>query len=243
MNKYGLGRDIPSNIKRNVRQYCGFGCVVCGLGIIEYEHIDPEFHEAKQHEPENIALLCPQCHAKVTRGFLSKETVKLAMTNPICKSQGFTKEVFDFCSGHPTLQFGGMTLNNCPIPIEVAGRPLFKIEKPEVNNGPFRLSGIFCDSNGNETLKILENEWIASTNNWDVEVAGGVITIREAYRKIHLCLKVDPPNRLIVDRLDMNLEGLTFEANGDFLKVKFPDGRTHIFTSCLGDNCQVGLSL
>ena len=242
MNKHGLSRKIPSDVKREVRQHCGFGCVVCGLGIVQYEHVDPEFHEAQQHESENIALLCPQCHAKVTTGFWSKEKIKQAMADPICKKQGSTKEVFDFCGGHPTLQFGGMSLSNCPIPIEVAGRPLFKIEKPEVEGGPFRLSGFFCDSEGDVTLQIVENEWIASSNNWDVEVSGGVIIIREAHRKIHLRLKVDPPNKLIVDRLDMNLCGLGFEANGDVLKVKFPNGGVNEFTRCGADNCRVGMS-
>lgn len=242
MNKHGLSRDIRSDVKRNVRQRCGFGCVVCGLGIIQYEHIDPEFHEAQQHEPEKIALLCPQCHAKVTTRFWSKEKIKIAMSNPKCKSQGFTKEVFDFCGGHPILQFGGMTLKNCPIPIEVGGLPLFKIEKPEVNGGPFRLSGIFCDNNGNQTLQIVENEWVASTNNWDVEVSGGSIVIREAHKKIHLRLKVEPPNKLIVERLSMSLKGLKFDANGDYLKVKFPNGGINEFTACGTDNCRVGMS-
>ena len=242
MNKYGLSRAIPADVKRKVRQHCGFGCVVCGVGIIEYEHVDPEFHEAQKHESENIALLCPQCHARVTRKFCSKEKIKQAMINPICRKQGFTKEVFDFCGGHPTLQFGGMTLNNCPIPIKVAGHPLFKIEKPEVEGGPFRLSGIFCDIKGNGTLQIVENEWIASSANWDVEVSGGVIIIREAHKIIHLRLKVDPPNKLIVDYLNMNLGGWEFEANGDFLRVKYPSGEINTFTACSADNCRVGMS-
>lgn len=242
MNKYGLSRAIPADVKRKVRQHCGFGCVVCGLGIIQYEHIDPEFHEAHKHESENIALLCPQCHAKVTTGFGSKQKIKLAMTAPFCRRQGFTKEVFDFCGGHPTLQFGGTTLHNCPIPIEVAGCPLFKIEKPEVEGGPFRLSGVFYDSKSKVTLQIVENEWIASSDNWDVEVSGGVIIIREAHGKIHLRLKVAPPNKLIVDRLDMNLGGWEFKANVNFLRVKSPNGTINTFAACIADNCQVGMS-
>ena len=71
-NKYDLNRDIPNLVKRQVRQSCGFGCVICGASIIDYEHVDPIFAEAKEHDPEKITLLCPQHHAKVTRGFLSK---------------------------------------------------------------------------------------------------------------------------------------------------------------------------
>jgi 5-methylcytosine-specific restriction endonuclease McrA len=69
MNKHGLNRAIPSGIKREVRQRCGFGCVVCGLGIVQYEHVEPEFSDAVKHEADKIVLLCPQCHSKVTTGF------------------------------------------------------------------------------------------------------------------------------------------------------------------------------
>jgi hypothetical protein len=164
------------------------------------------------------------------------------MLNPICKTQGYAKEVFDFCGGHPALQFGGMTLQNCPIPIEVAGQPLFKIEQPEIEGGPFRLSGIFCDSNGELTLKIVENEWVVGSSNWDVEVSGGAIIIREAKGKIHLKLRVEPPEKLVVDRLDMSIGGLDFEASGDLLRVKFPNGGVNEFTNCGADNCRVGMS-
>jgi len=242
MNKHGLSRTIPADIKRDVRQRCGFGCVVCGLGIVQYEHVEPEFPEAERHEADKIALLCPQCHAKVTTGFWSKEKIKQAMQNPICKQRGFTKEVFDFCGGHPALQFGGMLIRNCPIPIQVGGRPLFKIEKPEAEGGPFRLSGIFCDSTGKISLQILENEWIASSANWDVEVSGGAITIREAHGKIHLILRVKPPESLIVERLDMRIGNLGFEADGDHLRVKFPNGGYGDFTRCGVDNCMVGIA-
>ncbi|WP_140145769.1 HNH endonuclease, partial [Vibrio parahaemolyticus] len=77
-NKHGLSRYIPEDVKRKVRQKCGYGCVVCGTAIVEYEHVDPEFSEAKEHDPDKIVLLCSQCHAKVTRKFLSKESIKLA---------------------------------------------------------------------------------------------------------------------------------------------------------------------
>ncbi len=243
INKHGLSRYIPAEIKRIVRQHCGFGCVVCGLGIIQYEHVDPEFCEAKSHEIENITLLCPQCHGKVTTGFLSKEKIKQAMNNPICNKNGFTKEVFDFCTGHPTLQFAGMLFSNCSIPIMVAGNPLFKIERPEIEGGPFRLSGIFCNSAGQCTLKIQENEWIASSTNWDVEVAGGKIIVRRALGEIHLKLRVNPPKELIVEKLDMRLGRWCFKGNKEKLIVTDPCGNENVYRSCFANNCQVGMSL
>ncbi|GAB3803422.1 hypothetical protein GCM10028819_33320 [Spirosoma humi] len=241
-NKYGLDRSIPLPVKRAVRQDCGFGCVICGLGIYEYEHVDPEFHEAKEHDPTKITLLCCQCHGKVTRKYWSKERVKAAMLDPFCKRKGFSHEFFDVGNGHPFLRFGGVMLTNCPTPIEVDGKPLFKIEKPEEVGAPFRFSGTFCDSKGKLSLEIIENEWKAYSSNWDVEVTGTSMVIRERGRLIHLKLDVVPPDGLIVDRLNMNLNGLKFNANGDFLEVIFRNGDKSIFTSCLTNNCSVGLA-
>lgn len=104
-NKYGLSRDIPADVKRAVRQACGYGCIICGAAIVEYEHVDPPFPEAREHDPRAIALLCPQCHAKVTRGFLAKQTVKEALLDPVCKKKGYASEFFDIGRTHPKLVF------------------------------------------------------------------------------------------------------------------------------------------
>lgn len=243
INAYGLSRDIPAEVKRVVRQRCGFGCVICGLGIVQYEHVDPEFKDARIHDADTIVLLCPQCHAKVTTGMWSKARVKLAMRSPKCLQVGYSSEVFDFAEGHPALRFGGVLLSNCPIPIQVAGHPLFSIKPPEEVGGPFRLSGLFTDSSGKVTLQIEDNEWRAASSAWDVEIQGRRITIREAHRIVHLVLRVDPPRELVVEKLNMSLYGLAFEANGDFLRIRFPGGGVSEFTSCIADNCQIGFSL
>jgi hypothetical protein len=242
-NAFGLDRSIPAEIKRLVRQRCGFGCVICGLGVVQYEHVDPEFKDARRHDPDAIALLCPQCHAKVTAGMWSKARVKLAMKSPKCHQLGYTREFFDLVVGHPEIQFGGVLLKNCPVPIEVRGQPLFSIKPAENPGEPFLLSGYFTDSKGEVSLVIQDNEWRAEANLWDVEVKGPRITIREAQRATHLVLRVDPPNALVVERLDMLLAGIRFEANGDFLRVTYPDGSGGEFTSCLSDNCSVGIAL
>lgn len=242
-NVFGLKRPVPAEVKRVVRQRCGFGCVLCGLGIVQYEHVDPEFKDAATHDADAITLLCPRCHAKVTTGMLAKEQVKQAMLDPCCKRTGYARETFAFSGGPPALRFGGMLLKDCPIPIEVKSVPLFSIKQAEDPNGPFLLSGHFTDSNGNQSLVIEDNEWQASSTCWDVEVKGPTITIREGLGRIHLKLVFVKPNEIFVDRLNMSLYGLQFEANGDFLRIRGPGGLSQEYTSCLSDHCNVGLSL
>lgn len=74
-------RYIPSEIKLQVRKECGFGCVICGLPIFEYDHIE-EFSVVKEHTVENLALLCSNHHTEKTTKKLSKDLVKYKRLNP-----------------------------------------------------------------------------------------------------------------------------------------------------------------
>lgn len=94
-NIHGLNRDPSPNVKYAIRKDDFFGCVHCGLGIYEYEHIDPEFKDAEKHDPKKMALLCPTEHAKVTRQFTSKETVWKWKKDPWSKRHGHCHDKFD----------------------------------------------------------------------------------------------------------------------------------------------------
>src|SRR5439155_1627187 len=59
-------RDIPEPIKRQIRQRCGFGCVLCGLPLFEYEHLKG-WANVQRHMPEEITLLCDAVNRLVLR--------------------------------------------------------------------------------------------------------------------------------------------------------------------------------
>lgn len=153
-NKHGLDRYIPEPTKREIRRGCGFDCVVCGDSLIHYEHLDPEFKDAKTHDPQAMALLCGGCHDKVTRGSWSKDKVAAARKSPHCLTNGFSRGDFDFGSQHPYVVLGGVHLHACPTPIEFRGQPLISIEPAEEPGGPFRLSATFFDPDENPSLEI-----------------------------------------------------------------------------------------
>ena len=219
VNKHGLPRRIPPEIKRQIRKNAGFGCVICGNGITEYEHVDPEYHDAKEHDPEKMTLLCGNHHNKVTRGMLSKDTVKAAMLNPICKQQGFSNDFFDFGLNHPTILIGGNIFKKVYIPVIIKSAPLFIIKPPEEKGASFNLSCYFWKADETDSLIIEDNEWKAGTNNWDVEVMGNRITVREKSGKIHLCLAAYPPEGLVLEKLDTVIHGLKVIANQKKLEV------------------------
>ncbi|WP_198036130.1 hypothetical protein [Salegentibacter sp. T436] len=67
-------RNIPLPIQREVRQRCGFGCVICGLPLYEYEHME-EWAKVKRHDAEEITLLCDRHHREKTAGLLPKAVI------------------------------------------------------------------------------------------------------------------------------------------------------------------------
>lgn len=243
VNKHGLSRDIPLPVRREVRQRCGFGCVVCGSGIIDYDHFDPEYAEAKDHKAEGITLLCPTCHGKVTRGMMSRQTLIEHNADPKCNQSGFSSEFFDFGVSSPELKFAGATIIDCPIPFTLGGQAPFKVEPPEKEGAPFRLSGCFFNQDGNPGLVIIQNEWRALTNNWDVEVAGPNLTIRNAPSSIALKLKAVPPKGIVVEKMDMLFNGHQIKGSEDELIVTFPNGIDFTMTNLIVGNCPIGIAM
>ena len=65
----------------------GFGCVICGSPLYEYDHLIP-WSDVHEHEPENLVLLCPQHHAEKTKGFLTVEALASANDNPRNRETG-----------------------------------------------------------------------------------------------------------------------------------------------------------
>lgn len=218
-NDYGLPRTIPEPVKREVRQRCGFGCVICGYGFYDYEHFDPDFADATEHNPNGMTLLCPRCNQSRARGRLSRESVAKANADPICLRKGYANEMFDFHRDHLEVNFAGVRFYACTHLIVVNGRPILSVQPPKDDNSPMLLSGVFCDSIGRDSLTICENEWSVGTDNWDVECIGPRITIRSAPGKIALVLRMNAPVGVVIERLDMFFEGVGFRGNNNELYI------------------------
>lgn len=242
-NIYGLPRTIPESVKRQIRQNSGFGCVKCGNGIYTYEHVDPPFYKATAHEADKMTLLCYSCQGKSSSGMLSKESIKAAMLHPFYKARGFSSNFFDVGIKAPYLKFAGVTLTNVTVPIQIGDEILFKLKGPEQVGAPFLFPGTFYNSTGELSLRIVDNVWQANSDNWDVEVTGTTITIREKLGNIHLRLVSDSPNGLIVERLNMYCKGINIIGDKDMLVFVYPNGGRGSFSNCLMDNGYCGIHI
>ncbi len=196
-NKHGLSRHIPDPIKLQIRQECGFGCVVCGMTIYTYEHIDPEFSDATEHDSSKMALLCGGCHLKVTKGIWSKEKIVKARLSPKCKQQGYSNDFFDV--GEPFGVSVGRIYyfkNETGDLLQIDGKIVLSLKK--VVGEPPQLSGTFCDHNGKVIFEIKENEWIGNSDTWDIESVGNTLTIKDAENSILLQINARPPHIIAI---------------------------------------------
>jgi hypothetical protein len=225
-NQFGLSRYIPASVKRAVRKRCGFGCVICGSIIYAYHHFEPSFIQAREHTTEGIILLCGKCHAEVTKGLLSDATINKAGKSPKCLEQGFAHFALDVGERFPVVLIGNSTFIANPTIIRAFGTRLFAIDKPEIVGGPCRISAIFYDRVGNEACRIVYNEWQGLTSTWDITCIGNEITIWRADREIALKMHSNPPEKLVIDRLEMFYKGFRINVDTEGQTTTYlPDGR------------------
>lgn len=103
-------RQIPASIKREVRKRCGFGCVICGFPIYDYEHME-EWSKFKRLVAEEITLLCSLHHREKTVGLLPRYIVKEANKQPYNLRTGVTKPYSLFYDGISSkIRLGGITI-------------------------------------------------------------------------------------------------------------------------------------
>lgn len=225
-NQHGLSRNIDTATKREIRRRCGFGCVNCGVAVYQYEHLDPPFSEAKSHDPEAIVLLCGGCHDRVTRGLLSKETIKKCAASPKCKETGFSFGPLDVGDGPISITIGTARFENVKHILQVNGDNIFSISSPEELGGPLRINAYLADTDGKEILRICDNEWQTNTTAWDVEVVGNRISIRRSLGDISLVLRSVSPSELVVERLSMLHKGVQLECREhDHITISTPSIR------------------
>lgn len=176
-------RTIPEGVKREVRQRCFFGCIVCGMPIFEYDHVTP-FAEVMAHEPDNLVLLCPNHHRDKTAGRLPIDRLEFYKANP----HNSNREFSSIYRAEPTK---GMLVNvsqNIILnPIFMDGYvSLFQVNGIDAvalyrNDGWISLSFTATDDKGNIILKVDKGEMVINTNCWDFRYEGNNILVHTGF--------------------------------------------------------------
>lgn len=197
-------RDIPDPIKRAVRQRCGFGCVICGKPLYEYEHM-LEFAVVKRHIAEEITLLCDQHHREKTVGLLPVQDVIDANGKPYNMRNGVGRPyAFHFHGTVCDTEIGSNVFTTedlgdgsiiAPVIIDGVTQVGFKL-----SDGHLLLSLLAFDATNSLILEIHDSRLVYSVAPWDIEFVGPRLIIREAAGQILLDVVFEVPNKITISR-------------------------------------------
>lgn len=222
-NKHGLPRHIPEETKRRVRSTCGNGCVVCGRMPFEYDHFDPEYAEARTHNPERIALLCPTHHAEKTSGRLGITEIASARLNPHNANKDARWDLPLGRIGARSVKICGTTIVGGLYPgLVVNNVPVFAVRRDD--GGDWLLSGAFCDEDGRQFVRIVDNELTLYRGTWDVSLEGTNFIVRSALRRIALHFTIDgTAGAVTLQAFSSRLaNGFRLESDANMLRFSTP---------------------
>lgn len=234
MNKSKLTQrpPIPESIKREVRQRCGFGCVICGLPLYEYEHM-LEWATVKRHVAKEITLLCREHHGQKTNGLLPVEAVIQADKKPYNLKEGVSKSLLLNYSGNTDIsfKFGDSILPYPKLPEGSYVYPIVIDDIPIIsfcikNNNLF-INFVAFDENNELVFHIVENEVVYSTEQWDIEWVSNRITIREHKGAILLRVAFNPPNNITILNARILCNGVEVHMRKNYI-------------ACLNNNIYIG---
>ena len=223
-------RTIPDPIKREVRKRCGFGCVICGKPLYEYDHMK-EWALVKEHKAEDICLLCDEHHKQVTNKLLSRETVIKANNEPFNLKTGTSsglKLIYDgdSCSINMGNSIFSIDFKENEVREEYYDNkfaallidlvPIIEVEFEE--NHPLFTICLY-DKENNLILHIVKNEIFYSIESWDIEFKSNILTIREEARKITLRIGFNPPNNINIISGVFYLNGLVVDIKKDGISI------------------------
>lgn len=191
-NRYGLGRNIPQNIKEAVRKRDRFGCIICGIPVIEFDHVDPPFKDARSHDKDAIVCLCPNCHAKKSKGFISAEFLKKAMAAPFNSNKQYINyRLFDGATLSPRIFIGQNELHEIGEAIQIYGNHILGFSTNRFDTEKFFMSLNLCDQYKRKIISIEEDELIFKSDMYDFEINGTKISAanRECEFNLEFLLK------------------------------------------------------
>lgn len=213
VNKHGLARRIPSEIKKQIRKDDGYGCVICGNILVDYEHIDPLFCDATEHDPEKMALLCSTHHDQVTRKVLPKRIIKEHKKNPYCKSRGYAHSNYYPNPEDVKIKLGNSYLENTKIILAIDEKPIIWIDSEE--GSPILFNAIFYDHEGNKLGFLNKNTFIALVTECDISGIGSRIEARLKRGKINLTINLEGDQVVEIKRLNTNYAGNNVEIDNE----------------------------
>jgi trigger factor len=233
---------IPLPVQREVRQRCGFGCVICGFPLYEYEHM-LGWANVQRHVAEEITLLCDRHHREKTAGLLPLAEVEQANAQPYNLREGTSKPYDLHYSGTSCeAVIGGNRFTTADagygtimVPVSIDGIPVLGFI---LGDGHLLLNLNLFDEFNQLVLQIRNNELVYRADAWDIELVGRRLVVREAQRKIFIDIEFEVPNRIVVNRGRFLCNGVEVLVRPDHILVT---NNATLISGCSAVNCPGGL--
>lgn len=222
-NRHNLRRDIPAEIKRQVRQRCGFGCVVCGSPFIHYHHFNPPFADAVEHRSECITLLCGADHDRASRGLINGEALQYHDAHPYCHQSGKTR--YTWMARQPL----GFRMASRDFLTRVA--LMYETTEligyaPELPGEPQALNATILDRNGRELLRLHRNEWCIGADRYDITATGKTVEVREASGDVVLRMDFEDDCLIHIRKLTMDCGPVQLACTDEEITIDVRRGGT-----------------
>jgi hypothetical protein len=246
-------KPLPSKIKHQLRQRCGYGCVICGIPIYEIHHLDG-YSEANCSQTQDLtpldrlALLCRLHHGEQQRKLLSDLMVEEASNSPFnCLREKSTPYKLHYGVGGITVWLGKFQYEVIDdgvspppqFPLVVDGIPLVRLR---LENHYTLISILLFDERNELLLSIVDNVIQFSPDNWDIEFVNNRLTVFNVERKKILVLVFDVPNVLIVERASFWCNGINFYVS-DGVSILKQEGGFSALENLKASDCNVGIAV
>ncbi|WP_299064297.1 cell division protein [uncultured Polaribacter sp.] len=244
-NESKNSRNIPLAIQREVRQRCGFGCVICGLPLYEYEHMEG-WAKVKRHNANEITLLCDQHHREKTGGLLPIEKVKNANNNPFNLKNNQSKPYTLHYSGKkPKAKLGTLTIETNDngygtqfIPLLIDLIPIIGFV---LTDGHFLLNLKIFNEYNHLVLNVVNNQLVYKADLYDIQLVGRKLTIRKGFRQILLEIIFNTPDIIEIVKADLYVNGLHLTIVGEKITINNVNAEINFKNSTM--TAPVGISI
>lgn len=207
--KAELARYIPKKSDEAVKKSSGFKCAWDGAYLLERHHIQ-EYHLGGTHDPDNLILLCPNCHTKAHNGEISE----IELINR-------RKEL----SGKVDRSSGNLSISSS-IPLIVGKGILYDTEniikyedtillKQEIHNGILQISLKLFDKNGFLICWMSKNHWWVENNSiFDFHHSKKIFWVKEKINDSFVKFELDEDKITLSGRMYINGYSFEFSDNG-----------------------------
>lgn len=158
--------SVPADVRQQLRNEALFGCCRCGKSVYQYHHIIP--YETEAHfRPDDMMILCPECHDMATKRILTEAKQRQFKNNPHNRKHGFSKGKLWVNEAAGTVLLSDTSLIGCGCFVSVGGKCLVRLDVGAEGN--LELSTELRNKADDLLLKIERNEWtMGDPKLWDL---------------------------------------------------------------------------